>query len=110
MNQYAAFAEATAERAIKTAAQSLAALLIADGTGVLDTAWGTDLSVAGMAALLSVLTSIASAPFGGTGPSLANEVTVEAPVAPKDDGVGVVELLVIVLVVLLIIYLASLLF
>lgn len=45
-------------RAIKTFAQTLAAMLTAAGTGLLDTDWLTSLSVAGMAALLSVLTTV----------------------------------------------------
>lgn len=64
---------AVLERAVKTFAQTLAALLLADGTGLLDTAWTSVLSVAGMAAVLSVLTSIASAGASGDGPSLASE-------------------------------------
>lgn len=71
-----AFAKATAERAAKTFAQALAALLVADGTDLLDTDWGDRLSVAGMATLLSVLSSIASGQFGNDGPSLANEKVV----------------------------------
>lgn len=55
-----------AERAVKTFAQALAAALIADGTDVLNTAWSDRLSVAGMAALLSVLTSIASGYVGSS--------------------------------------------
>lgn len=47
-----------AVRAIKTFAQTLAAMLTAAGTGLLDTDWLTSLSVAGMAALLSILTTI----------------------------------------------------
>ena len=47
-----------AERAVKTFAQTEAALLTAAGTGLLDTDWLTSLSVSGMAALLSVLTTI----------------------------------------------------
>jgi Putative lactococcus lactis phage r1t holin len=48
------------ERAIRTAAQVLATMLIAAGTQLLDTNWVGSLSAAGMAAVLSVLTSIAS--------------------------------------------------
>lgn len=68
-----AYAAATLERAVKTFAQSLAALLVADGTGLLDTAWTTDLSIAGMAAVVSVLTSVASSGVSGDGPSLTTE-------------------------------------
>lgn len=67
-----AFLKATLERSIKTLAQSLAALLVADGTGLLDTDWGTQLSVSGMAALSSILTSVGSGAIGQDGPSLTD--------------------------------------
>ena len=73
-----AFWRAAAERAVKTTAQSGAALLVAAGTGLLDTDWTTTASVAGMAGLLSLLTSIGSAGVGNTGPSLTGEVLVDA--------------------------------
>ena len=68
-----AFWTATAERAVKTAAQTAAALLVAAGTGLLDSDWTATASVSGMAALLSVLTSIGSAGVGNPGPSLTTE-------------------------------------
>lgn len=82
-----AFLLATLERAIKTFAQSLAALLVADGTDLLTTNWGDRLSVAGMAAVVSVLTSVASGSFGQSGPSLGNAETLN-PAAP-DPAVAV---------------------
>ena len=54
----------TAERAVKTFAQALAAVLAASGVGLLDAEWTTALATAGMAALLSVLTSVASLKVG----------------------------------------------
>jgi hypothetical protein len=48
------------ERLLKTAAQVFATVLIAAGTGLFDTDWRAGLSAAGMAAALSLLTSIAS--------------------------------------------------
>lgn len=68
-----AFIKATLERAIKTFAQVLAALLVANGTGLLDTDWVSAGSTAGMAALLSILTSVASDRIGADGPSLGGE-------------------------------------
>jgi hypothetical protein len=47
------------ERAIRTTAQIMAALTISAGTGLLDTDWLASLSAAGMAGLLSILTSLA---------------------------------------------------
>lgn len=73
------FLSATLERAIKTFAQTLAALLVGNGTGILDTDWTGNLSVAGMAAVVSVLTSIGSDALTGNGPSLTDaEVLPEA--------------------------------
>lgn len=52
------------ERAASTFAQALAALLAADGLGVTDAPWPAALSVAAMAALLSVLKSVAATKVG----------------------------------------------
>ena len=69
-----AFIKAALERAIKTFAQVLAALLVADGTDLVSTDWGGRLSVAGMAVVVSFLTSVASDKVGSDGPSLGGEV------------------------------------
>jgi hypothetical protein len=58
------FLRQTAERAMKVFAESLGALLLASKAGLLDAPWGAALSAAGMAALVSVLVSIASRPVG----------------------------------------------
>jgi hypothetical protein len=64
------------ERALKTFAQALAATLVAGATSLLDVGWMQALSVAGFAALLSVLSSIGSAPWGDPKtPSLVKEST-----------------------------------
>ncbi|WP_199441987.1 holin [Umezawaea beigongshangensis] len=60
----AAFWRAALERAVKTFAQTLAAVLGAGGLGLLTAPWSTALSTAGLAALLSLLTSIGSEPVG----------------------------------------------
>lgn len=49
---------ATLERAIKTVAQSAAALIVAAGVGLLDADWITIGSISGMAGLVSILTSV----------------------------------------------------
>ncbi len=49
----------TADRAIATTAQAAIATLTAGVTGLLDVDWSQILSVAGLAGLVSVLTSIA---------------------------------------------------
>ncbi len=58
------FFKSLLERALKTFAQTLAAILGAGATDLLSVGWIQALSVAGLAALLSVLTSIGSAPLG----------------------------------------------
>lgn len=68
-----AFLQATLERAVKTWAQALVALLGAGAFNVLKVEWQEALATSAGAALISVLTSIASAQFGSTGgPSLTN--------------------------------------
>ena len=93
-NYGSSFAVATIERSLKAFAWALSSLLIADGTGILNTAWADRLSVAGMAGLLSVLGSIASGGIGGTGPSLANEVISPPAVDPEAGHVDLAVVLV----------------
>lgn len=57
MNQ---FLKDTVERAVRTFAQAELAVLVADGTGLFNTNWLAGVSTAGMAALLSILTSFGS--------------------------------------------------
>ena len=49
---------AALERSIKTIAQTAAALLVAAGSGILDADWIAVISVAAMAGLVSILTSV----------------------------------------------------
>lgn len=73
------FWRAAFERAVKTFAQSAAALLVGNGTGLLDSDWVGVVSVSGLAAVVSVLTSLGSDALTGNGPSLTNaEVVTEA--------------------------------
>lgn len=53
-----AFWKDAVERAVRTVAQAWVAVLVAAGTGLLDTDWLAGLSMAGMAGLLSLLTSL----------------------------------------------------
>lgn len=69
----ATFWKAAFERAVKTFAQALLATLAAGPFGVLDAPWTTAASLAGMAAVLSLLTSVASSGIGAAGPSLGGE-------------------------------------
>ena len=71
------FWRASAERALKTFAQALVAVLGAGATGLLDVDWAQAFSVAALAAVLSLLTSVAASGVGGTGPSLGTEALPE---------------------------------
>jgi hypothetical protein len=78
-----AFLIATIERAIRSFAASLASLLTASGTGVLETGWGEKLSVAAMASLVTVLLAIGGGTFGkGEGPSFIGEERLARGSAP----------------------------
>lgn len=79
------FWAATTERAIKTTAQAMAAVLTANATGLLDTDWIGVLSAAAMAGVLSILTSIGSAGATDGTPSLASETITEPRRALPDD-------------------------
>lgn len=69
--------KATAERAIKTGAQSAVALFAAGAT-ILDIDWAQGAAVVATATLLSVLSSIASTRAGEfIGPSLTTEAIVD---------------------------------
>ncbi|WP_406739861.1 holin [Streptomyces atratus] len=69
-----AFWAATAERTVRTAAQTLIATLGLDTAGVLDVDWGQGLSLTGSAAFLAVLTAISASGAGGGGPGLTETV------------------------------------
>ncbi|MGH3799730.1 MAG: holin [Pseudonocardiaceae bacterium] len=78
------FWQLASERAIKTFAQTLVAILSATSVGLLTAPWITALSTAGMAAVLSVLTSMASAPVGEpNSPSLLPPAPTSPPPATK---------------------------
>jgi hypothetical protein len=61
-----------AERAVKTFAQSLVAVGLAGATDLLSVDWVNALSVAGLATLVSILTSIASSKIGDDTASVVN--------------------------------------
>ncbi|WP_285005179.1 holin [Lactococcus formosensis] len=54
----------TAERAVKTFAQSMVAVMTVGSTGVLDVDWKNTVSVALLATLVSIFTSIGSGYVG----------------------------------------------
>ena len=82
------FLVAVAERAIKTFAQTLLATIGADAAGVFTASTLDAATVAAGAALISVLTSFASASTGRTGPSLAGETTAPDIYITSRDGDG----------------------
>ena len=62
---------------MKTFCQVAASLLVASGKGLLDTDWLTAVSVSGMAAVISLLTSVGSDVATGSGPSLTSSERVD---------------------------------
>lgn len=84
---------ATAERALNTAAQTAASLLVVGGvTGILGVAWIPLLSAVGLATLLSVLKSVIVGTATNGSPAIGNsevlastEVIVTTPVDEEDD-------------------------
>ena len=78
------FWKSTLERAVKSFAQSLLAILSVGQVGVLDVAWRSALSMAAMTAVLSALTSIASVRVGmPDDPSLVKPDEDSAAVQPR---------------------------
>jgi hypothetical protein len=61
------------ERALKTFAQTLAALIGANAVNVIDIDWPALAGISATAAVVSVLTSVASYNVGAAGPSLGFE-------------------------------------
>lgn len=59
------------ERAVKTVAQTSVSLLVAGSSGLLEVDWLQVASVAGLAGLVSVLTSVGSGYVGDDSASLA---------------------------------------
>ncbi|MFJ4715269.1 holin [Streptomyces sp. NPDC088785] len=78
------FWKATAERAVRTFAQSLAAVLVAGATSLLDVDWAAALGTAGLATVLAVLTALGAAGVGPHGPGILETPTGE-PAARRAD-------------------------
>lgn len=73
-----AFWKGTAERAVRTFAQALIAVFGTEATGLLAVDWPGALSAAGMAAVISVLMSLAASGIGGDGPGITEEPRYDA--------------------------------
>lgn len=71
------------ERAIKTFAQGVLALLAGDGLGVVDVNWGDVASVGALAAIASILTSLVSAPVGETDSPSVVDIPPPGPNTPQ---------------------------
>lgn len=71
---------ATAELAVRAFAGSLVALLGVNVSGILDVDWQQALSVAALATVVSVLTSLSVTNVGPPGPTMTQELPVPAPV------------------------------
>lgn len=80
----AAFWKATIERMIRTFAQAVLALLGGDGLGLLDVDWGQALSVGGLAAVVALLTAVATSGAGEEGPGVTETVRT----TPRRDAAG----------------------
>lgn len=77
-----AFWTATIQRAARSFAASLVALLTAGGTGILATDWVNSLSTAGMAAVVTLLLCVTGETFtNGAGPAFGT-VEITSPPAP----------------------------
>jgi hypothetical protein len=83
------FWKSTLERALKSFAQALVAVVGAGQVGVLDVAWPTALSTAATAGILSVLTSLGSAKVGSPDdPSLVAPTDASVAVQPRHAAVA----------------------
>jgi len=75
------FWKAAGERAVKTLAQTLVALIGTSAVSIIDLDWAQMLGVSLTATVLSILSSVASANIGkNPGPSLADETIEPDPV------------------------------
>ena len=64
-----AFWQGAGERAVKTFAQALLGVLMSGATGILDVDWVAALSVAALATVVSLLTSLATPDFTAGAPT-----------------------------------------
>lgn len=76
------FLKDTAERAIKTAAQALLAVLLV-GTPLWQIAWGEALGIAATATVVSILTSVVSGGLGNRGTASMTSSVLPSPQEPS---------------------------
>lgn len=85
-DQLKSFLQDMVVRAIKTFAQSLLALIVADGAvSIVAVNWPDKLAIAGLAAVVSVLTTIVSGLGTGGSPAIGEAVTPNPQVVAKVD-------------------------
>ena len=80
------FWAALAERAIKTFCQAAAALLVGDGVGLIDVNWWRVLSVASLAMVVSVLSTIGTGAVTDGRASATKSEMVITPSQKADQG------------------------
>ncbi|URM90428.1 holin [Streptomyces sp. MRC013] len=76
-----AFWKAAAERAVRTFAQAVLGAVGADQLGLLDVDWGQAAGVGGLAAVLAVLTAVATSGVGPAGPGITETPTRRTPLS-----------------------------
>jgi hypothetical protein len=81
-----AFWKATAQRVVRSFAASLVAFITAAQTDVISTDWENGFAVAGMAAVVTLLLSLAGGATNGSGPSFG---AIETTNTPPPSTVGV---------------------
>lgn len=69
---------ATAERAVRTFAQTFLAALGLDAADLLALPWGRGLALGGIAAVLSVATSLVTVGAGSDGPGITESLTIDS--------------------------------
>ncbi|MEU4256254.1 holin [Streptomyces fradiae] len=77
-----AFWKATLERMVRTFAQAVLAAVSADGLGILTVDWGEAASVGALAAVLALLTAVATSGVGPAGPGVTEAPTRRGPTGP----------------------------
>ncbi len=73
------FWQAAGERSLRSFSQSLLSLILAEGSGLVEARWWAHASIAGMAAVVSLLMSIIGNSGTTPGPSFGNAEVLKNP-------------------------------
>lgn len=76
-----AFWKATFERMVRTFAQGTLGAVSADGLGILDVDWGQAAGIGGLAAVLALLTAVATSGAGQPGPGITETAVDRSPLS-----------------------------